>query len=146
MNLLTFSKANRVYIQYCNFTEDHVQLIQDKAKLFKRGESRIDDFFFQKVKLGIKYPDMSTPLLLIMTLSQKQTEAERGFNNNSLVLKVNLKTDSIVARHFVNSYMIQKEIETSPDANNSTPQLVKYVSVARNRYHLHLEEQKKDKV
>ena len=88
-----------------------MQLIHDKAKLVKRGESRIDDFFFQKVKLGIKYPDMSTPLLLIMTLSPKQTEAERGFNNNSLVLKVNLKIDSIVARHFINSYMIQKEIQ-----------------------------------
>ena len=41
--------------------------------------------------------------------SFKQAEVERSFNNNNLVLKGNLKIDSIVARLFINSYMIQKE-------------------------------------
>ena len=69
LNFFTFSKAAKAYIQYCNFIDDDMQLIQENVKLFKRGESLIDDFFFQKIKLDIKYPDMSTRLVLIMTLS-----------------------------------------------------------------------------
>ena len=69
LNFFTFSKAAKAYIQYCNFIDDDMQLIQENVKLFKRGESLIDDFFFQKIKVDIKYPDMSTRLVLIMTLS-----------------------------------------------------------------------------
>ena len=55
---------------------------------------------------------MSTPLLLIMTLIHGQAEVEKNvFNNNFLFLKYNLKIDSIVARRFINSYMIQIEIQ-----------------------------------
>ena len=43
-----------------------MQLIQESAKLFKCGESHID-YFFQKVKKDIKYPDMLTSLVLIVT-------------------------------------------------------------------------------
>ena len=110
LNLLTFSKADRACIQYCNFIDNDMQLIQESAKLFKCGESHID-YFFQKVKKDIKYPDMLTSLVLIVTLSHGQADVEKGFNNNSLVVKDNLKIDSIVARLFINSYMIQKEIE-----------------------------------
>ena len=46
-----------------------------------------------------------------MTLIHGQAEVEKGFNNNFLVLKDNLKIDSIVARRFINSYMIQIEIQ-----------------------------------
>ena len=88
---------------------------------------------------------MSTPLLLIMTLIHGQAEVEKGFNNNSfLVLKDNLKIDSIVARRFINSYMIQIEIQ--PHEMPRTPQLIKSVSAARGRYRFCLEKQKKDKV
>ena len=73
-----------------------MQLIQENAKLFKCGESCIDDLFFQKVKVYIKYPDMLKPVVLTMTLSHGQAELERGFNNSSLVLKDHLKIDSIV--------------------------------------------------
>ena len=66
LNLLTFSKADRACIQYCNFVDNDMQLIQESAKLFKCGESHIDDFF-QKVKKDIKYPDMLTSLVLIVT-------------------------------------------------------------------------------
>ena len=87
---------------------------------------------------------MSTPLVLIMTLSHGQAEGERGFNNNSLVLKDNLKISSIVARRFIHSYMIKKEIQ--PYEMPITPRLMKSVSAACDRYCLHLQEQKKDKV
>ena len=121
-----------------------MQLIQENSKLFKRGESCTNNLFFQKIKVDIKYPNMWAPLVLIMTLSYGQIEVERGFNNNRLVLKCNLKVDSIVARHFINSYMIQKEIQ--PHEMPITPQLMKFVIAACDRYRLHLEEQKKDKV
>ena len=80
--------------------------ISQKAKLFKH-----EDFFFLKISVGIKYPDTWILFVLIMALSHlsKQAEVERSFNNNNLVLKGNLKIDSIVARLFINSCMIQKE-------------------------------------
>ena len=33
LNLLTFSKAYKAYIWYCNFIDDEMQLIQEDAKL-----------------------------------------------------------------------------------------------------------------
>ena len=59
-----------------------------------------------------------------------------------MALKDNIKTD-FVARHFINSYMTQKEFQ--PHEMPITPQLMKSVSAARDSYRLHLDEQKKDK-
>ena len=118
-------------------------LILEIAKLFVRGESRIDDFFFQDLKVYKKYPDMSTLLILILTLSHGQAEVERGFNNNNLVLKDNMSIDSIVARRFMKDYMIQKGLH--PHEMPITPQLMKSVSSARTRYNVYLEEAKKEK-
>ena len=143
MNIIPFTKADKAYIQYCNFIDDDMLLILENAKLFVRGESRIDDFFFQDLKVYKKYPDMSTLLILILTLSHGQAEVERGFNNNNLVLKDNMSIDSIVARRFMNDYMIQKGLH--PHEMPITPQLMKSVSSARTRYNVYLEEAKKEK-
>ena len=69
---------------------------------------------------------MLPPLVLIMTLSHGQAEVEKSFNNNSLVLKDDLKIGSIVASNFMNSYVIQKEIQ--PHEMQISPQLMKSVS------------------
>ena len=124
-----------------------MQLIQENTKLLTCRDSSINDFFFQKIKI-----DTSTPLTLIMTLSHGQTEVfngqERGFNNNckynNLILKDNSKIDPIDSRCFINSYMIQKEIQAHEMP--ITPQLMKSVNALCDRYHLCFEEQKKDKV
>ena len=68
---------------------------------------------------------MLTPLVLITPLRHGQVEVERGFNNGNLVLKDYFKIDFIVPRRFT---------------------LMKSVSATHERYCLHLEEQKKDKV
>ena len=81
--------------------------------------------------------------ILILTLSHGQAEVERGFNNNNLVLKDNMSIDSIVARRFMNDYMIQKGLH--PHEMPITPQLMKSVSSARTWYNVYLEEAKKEK-
>ena len=78
-----------------------------------------------------------------MTISHGQIEVERGFDNSSLVLKDNLKIDSIIARRFIYSYMSQKEIQ--PHKILITPQLMKSVSTARDRYVVILKNGRKTK-
>ena len=55
-----------------------------------------------------------------------------------------MKIDSIVTRGFINTYMIQKELQ--PHEIPMTPQLMKSDSAACDRYCIYLEEEKKDKV
>ena len=79
-----------------------------------------------------------------MTLSHGQAEVEICFNNNSLVLEDNFKISSIFTRSFINSYLIQKEIQ--PHKMPITPQVMRPFGAACDRYRLHLEEEKKNKV
>ena len=78
---------------------------KEKFLSFDRKNQRLDDFFFQSMKVEDKYPDLALVMKIVLTLSHRQASVEQGFNDNNLVLKQNLKKESITARRLIKNYM-----------------------------------------
>ena len=69
-----------------------------------------------------------------------QASLERGFNDNNVVLKGNMRENTIIARRFIKIYLRVNAIK--PYTIQVRNELLKSVKYARQRYDIHLEEQK----
>ena len=96
--------------------ENFLQMkLQQKKKVlhFKSAEQRFDDLYFKDFKVHENYPAFSTLLKIIFTLSHGQASAERGFNDNNVVLKDNISIVSVIARRFLKNYVQVNNVEPS---------------------------------
>ena len=73
-------------------------------------------------------------------MSHGQASVERGFNSNNIVLKDNMGESNIIARRFIKNYLRVNAVE--PYSIQVKSELLKSVKCARQRYDIHLEEQK----
>ena len=73
-------------------------------------------------------------------MSHGQASVERGFNDNNIVLKDNLKSDSVVARRFIKNYLSEGGLK--PHTVPINTQMIRSVKGAWRRYYQHLEEAK----
>ena len=103
-------------------------------------KQRLDDFFFKTLKVGERYPNLATLMKVVFTLSHGQASVERGFNDNNLVLKDNLKDNSIVARRFVKNYMSANGLKPRTVIINA--KMIGSVKGAWRRYNEYIEAQK----
>ena len=106
-------------------------------------ETRLDDFFYQKMLIHKKYPHLSEVVSLVLTLSHGNSDVERGFSLNKGVQKDNISEDSVVSKRHVKDYMYSNDLK--PYTVDITNELRKSCGQARRRYHEYLEEQKKKK-
>ena len=102
---------------------------------------RLDDFFFTKLDVGKKYPELSKVVIIILTLSHGQADIERGFSQNKTVLQQNIKEDSISSKRIIKDHMLANKLQ--PHSIEITNELRKSVRAARTRYAVYLEEEKK---
>ena len=73
-------------------------------------------------------------------MSHGQAGVERGFNDNNVVLKDNMGENTIIARRFIKNYLRVNAVE--PYTIQVKNELLKSVKCVRQRYDIHLEEQK----
>ena len=87
------------------------------------------------------YPELAVIMKIIFTLSHPQTNVERGFNDNNVVLKQNQKHETVVSRRFLKNYMTPNNLllHTLP----VTQKLVKPFKSSWRRHRQHLEDKKK---
>ena len=113
----------------------------EKAKSFNYKDSRLDAFYFDK--MSFKMPAQLTSILkLVLILSHGQSSVERGFNVNKDVVKVNLQEKSVISRKMIIDHMQKNNVSSS--TIEITRKLARSVKAARQKYHLDLEEQKKN--
>ena len=67
---------------------------------------------------------------------------ERGFNDNNVLLKDNISNVSVIARRFLKNYMRVNNVE--PSDMQISRDLLKSVKASRQRYQIHLEDQRKE--
>ena len=67
---------------------------------------------------------------------------ERGFNDNNVLLKDNISNVSVIARRFLKNYMRVSNVE--PSDMQISRDLLKSVKASRQRYQIHLEDQRKE--
>ncbi|GBM83166.1 hypothetical protein AVEN_10228-1 [Araneus ventricosus] len=109
-----------------------------------KPNTRLDIFFNEYMSKSVKdynkiWPDMK----IIFTLSHGQASIERGFSTNKKIEVENMAQESYVARRIVcDAIKSYGEILNIPISND----LQKFVFSARQKYMLHLEENKKRKI
>ena len=104
------------------------------------GISRLDDFYFQKLKIS-KYAELSAILKIIITLSHGQSDVERGFSCNTHLLEENIKDDSIASKRLIKDHLVSNNLKLH--MLEITSQIRASCRRARQRYHSYLEDQKK---
>lgn len=142
LKLFEFKVGDRALTDFTKFLADEAVMEKQKFLDFKRAEKRLDDFYFKDLKVNKKYPSFSTLLKLIFTLSHGQASVERGFNDNNVVLKDNISSNSVIARRFLKNYMRVNDVQ--PSKIQISRELLKSVKCSRQRYETHLEDQRKE--
>ena len=98
-------------------------------------------FFFHDLSIIIP-SELSSVLKFVFTLSHGQASVERGFSFNNVVLKTNMKPESITARKIIIDHMRSKELK--PHTLPIDRKLLRSVKLSRQRYSEYLRNQKKD--
>ena len=71
---------------------------------------RLDEFYFETVKVGVNYRVLSKVLIFIFTLGHGQASIERGFSINSNMLSENMKEISLVSRRIIKDFMVSNKL------------------------------------
>ena len=141
LKLIEFKAGDKALAEYTKFLQSEVTQSREKFIGFKSDECRLDDFYFKKLKIEDSYSSFAMILKIIFCMSHGQASVERGFNDNNVVLKDNMGENTIIARRFIKNYLRVNAIE--PYTIQINNELLKSVKCARQRYEVHLEEQKK---
>ena len=102
--------------------------------------SRLDDFYFKELKVA-KYPKFCSVIKIALTLSHGRADVEQGFSLNNAVLQSNMKHDSVVSKCLIQDYLVSNNLK--PHTMQINMQLRSSCPRAHQRYHTHLEEEKK---
>ena len=89
----------------------------------------LDDFFFTKVAVRKKCPELSEVIIFILTLSHEQADIEKGFSRNKIVLQQNIKGDPIFSKRIIKDHMLANKIQ--PYSVEITNEMRKSVRAAR---------------
>ena len=128
--------------QFGKFLANEATTEKKKFLDLRSAEQRLDDLYFKDFQVDENYPAFSTLLKIIFTLSHVQGSVEQGFNDNNMVLKDNISNMSVIASRFLKNYMRVNTVEPSNMQINRD--LLKSVKASRQRYQIHLEDQRKE--
>ena len=140
LQLIQESIADKVLLQYTSLYNDVTVATIDEDDF---PETRLDDFFYKKMLVHKKYPELSEVVSIILTLSHGNADIERGFSLNKGVQKVHVSEESIVSKRHVKDHMISHDLQ--PHTIQITNELRKSCRQARSRYQHYLEQQKLQK-
>ena len=114
-----------------SFYKNYIKLVNKDDDI-----DRLDDFFFTKLNVGKKYPELSK-VIIIVILSHEQADTERGFPPK----KQNIKEDSICSKRMTKDHKLANKLQ--PHSIEITNEMRKSVRAAKIRYAVYLEEEKK---
>ena len=83
-------------------------------------------------------------LRFILALSHGKASVEQGFNLNNAVLKTNMSPNTIIAKRIIKDHMLSNDL--APHTIIISAAMIKSFRSARQKYYIHLEEEKKNKV
>ena len=114
-----------------SFYKNYIKLVNKDDDI-----DRLDDFFFTKLNVGKKYPELSK-VIIIVILSHGQADTERGFPPK----KQNIKEDSICSKRMTKDHKLANKLQ--PHSIEITNEMKKSVRAAKTRYAVYLEEEQK---
>ena len=80
---------------------------------------------------------------LLLTISHGQASVEREFSHNNAVLKTNMSPETVIAKRMIKDYMPSHDLK--PYTIEISRPLVLAFKSSRQKYEIHLEEERKSK-
>ena len=141
LGLVKASNCDKITSQFSSLKSDVESHPGDLQVMFP--EKRLDEFYFKTMKVGIRYPELSVVLKIILTLSHGQADVERVFSLNKGTLQTSIGENSIVSKRLVKDHMLTNGLK--PHEMDFPQDFMASCRKARNRYHEYLEENQKKK-
>ena len=79
---------------------------------FEESKNRLDSFLWKYMGSDSNYKSIWLIFKIILVLSHGQATAERGFNENKMLLAENLDMESLIAQRMICNYMKRKNFES----------------------------------
>lgn len=128
--------------EFRNFTMDFAVKNKNDFVNYKPHSDRIDKFYYQCLHDDHQFQNLWHVIQKLLLLSHGQADVERGFSINKKIEVENLAERSLIAQRMTFDYIKSKggahKVAVSKE-------LLSYASGARQRYHLFLEEERKEK-
>ena len=142
LGIIAPSRCGQAMAEFKSFQENEFKKMWHEFSGFCSKESRLDDFYFKTVVIG-KYKELSFVLKLLLTLTHGQASVERGFSHNIAVLKTNVSPETVIAKRMIKDHMLSHDLK--PYTIEISKPLVLAFKPARQKYEIHLEEERKSK-
>ena len=128
--------------QFLEFVGHDLKLLTDLFQSYKREETSLDEFYFEKTDIR-RFKELASLLKVILTLSYGQAAAQGDFSINNSLSAVNISEKSLVYKKLVKDHLLSNQQE----AHNVliTNQLIRSVAIACQKYEENLEEERKRK-
>ena len=115
--------------------------MQRESVTLSQKDGRLDYFYFKLASIS-KYKDLLFAVKFILTLSHGQASVERGFNINANIVK-KMSPESLTAKRIIKGHMLANKLK--PHTIEITKPIVRAFRSDRQKYEVHLEEEKKKK-
>ena len=134
--------CDKIMQQFLEFVGHDLELLTDLFQSYKREETSLDEFYFEKTDIR-RFEELASLLKVILTLSHNQAVVERGVSINNSLSIVNISEKSLVCKKLVKDHLLSnwQEAHTVPITN----QLIRSVAKACQKYKESLEEERKRK-
>ena len=137
---ITSSECDLAFTQFSKLLDESSSTLLTAFKKIHTGV-RLDEFYFETVKVGVNYRVLSKVLIFIFTLGHEQASIERDFSINSNKLSENMKEISLVSRRIITDFMVSNKLKTHQVEINT--EIIKAVRSASLKYKTYLEENRK---
>ena len=131
-NILKPTVCDKVMESFDKFLSSELVLHQEKFVNYKRGQQRLDDFYFNSLMDMKKYPEFSLLLKLVFVHSHGQAAVETGFNLRDISLQENISAESTNSHRIIIDHMLFHGL--TPETIDIPGKLLLSVKSARFRF------------
>ena len=107
---------------------------KEKLMEFPKDE-RLDELYFGTLGFS-RFKKLASVVALVLTLSHGQASVERGFNQNSNLIQVNMSPNTIISKWFIKDHMLANDLKSYTITSVSS--IMKPFPSARMRYEEYL--------
>ena len=138
MHHVTAGQCDLIIRQYKEFATENAA--NENFMSFKVGTDRLDVLFYGTSGKNMQWAELRNLSKKLLLFSHGQASVERGFSINKEVSVQNMSGQTLVAQRAIKDYLISIGGATNVPMSK---ELLLRASSARQRYHRHLDEEKK---
>ena len=109
---------------FLEFVGHDLKLLTDLFQSYKRKETSLDEFYFEKTDIR-RFKELASLLRVILTLSHGQAAVERNFSINNSLSIINISEKSSVCKKLVRDHLLSNQQPVDSFCCYSSPEMQK---------------------